>query len=105
MDQDDLFEDIETSGQKRSDQRKNEILKLQDDYRVVFGNPAGLRVLFDLFEKSYIFAPFGQQNAQAYAKEGKRELGLYLLSMIGFQSNPNQLMRLTMMLQAIVKDK
>ena len=99
----DIFEEIETGSEKRSDQRKNEILKLQDDYRAIFGTPAGVRVLFDLFEKSYIFAPFGQQNAQAYAKEGKRELGLYLLSMIGFQSNPNQLSKLTLMLQAVIK--
>lgn len=77
--------------------------ELRDDYIHVFGTAAGNRVLMDLVKNCYIFSPFGQQNASSYAKEGKRELGLYILGRLGLNEDINSLHRLIQMLQASLK--
>lgn len=84
--------------------KKEQLRNLQRDYREVFGTPAGNRVFFDLLNQTYIFHPFEQQNASAYAKEGKRELGLYLLGCVGFSDDSDGLTRLILMLKAKGED-
>lgn len=47
----------------------------------------GQLVFWDLINRSYVFRPFNQQNAGAYAMEGKRELGLHIMSQVNFMPN------------------
>ena len=42
------------------------------------GSAEGQLVLWDLLNQTYVFRKFNQQNAGAYAMEGKREIGLYI---------------------------
>lgn len=57
---------------------------LEAAYRNVFSTDDGQLVFWDLLNKTYVFKEFGAQNASAYAMEGKRVLGLYLLAQTGF---------------------
>jgi len=64
----------------------------RNDFRKTFcETPHGRRVLTWLVHETYIYRRFEQQNAKAYALEGKRELGLEVQDLIG----------LTNMLQAL----
>ena len=87
----------EKTARKHAQQQR--IKDLQADYQEVFGTAAGKRVFWDLLGQTYIFQPFGDQNAKAYAKEGRREIGLYILAACGFNSNSSGLIRLVKMLQ------
>lgn len=57
--------------------------QLTEAYQKVFmGNSTpqeGQLVLWDLINLTYVFRQFNQQNAGAYAMEGKREIGLMLM--------------------------
>ena len=47
----------------------------------------GQLVFWDLINKSYVFRPFSQQNAGAYAMEGKREIGLEIMTRVNLMPN------------------
>ena len=53
--------------------------------KVFMGSVEGQLVFWDLMDKGYVFRTFGQQNANAYALEGKRELALYILGAVELQ--------------------
>lgn len=58
-----------------------------------FSTPHGLRTFLELIGSTYLFRPFITQSAASYAKEGKREIGLYYLNLLGekdFMSLYNQ---------------
>lgn len=89
----------------QQEERRRLLEKRCADYKEVFSTPAGQRVFWDLMEQTNVFMPFMQQNAGAYVKEGRRELGLYLLAAFGFTPDPGSLAKLAMSLQAISKQK
>ena len=78
-------EDIKklTDGQKEL--MKLELEKRIMDFKDTFDTPEGARVLFFLMHEMYVFRDFGQINASAYAKEGKREIGNLLIDMLGVE--------------------
>jgi len=86
--------------QLEKEKKERELKKLQNDYRAVFGSPEGQRVFWDIVGQTYVFSPFGEQNAKSYAKEGKRELGLYILAACGFQADAESLTKLAQMLKS-----
>ena len=47
----------------------------------------GQLVFWDLINKSYLFRPFNQQNAGAYAMEGKREIGIEIMTRVNLMPN------------------
>ena len=47
----------------------------------------GQLVFWDLINRTFMFRPFGQHNAGAYAMEGKREIGLHLMTQVNFMPN------------------
>ena len=47
----------------------------------------GQLVFWDLIDRTHVFSPFNQQNAGAYAMEGKREVGLRLMEMVHLTPN------------------
>ena len=51
--------------------------------KVFCGDADGRKVLWWLVHETHLFRPFGGQNANAYALEGKRELGLDVSELIG----------------------
>ena len=54
--------------------------QLNKAYQAVFlGSSEGQLVFWDLMDKGYVFRSFNQQNANAYALEGKRELALDIM--------------------------
>lgn len=50
--------------------------------KVFLGSAEGQLVFWDLMDRCFLFRPFGQQNANAYALEGKREVALKILAMV-----------------------
>ena len=69
------------------EERVNEMSKLQmlRAYQNVFlGSVDGQLVLWDLINECHVFRPFKSQNAGSYLLEGKRELGLHILTMVKF---------------------
>jgi len=91
------------------DERKkktDELRQREHDYQAVFGTEAGQRVFWDMIEQTYVFQPYFHQNASAYVKEGRREIGLYLLASVGFTPDAQSLSRLVEMFkQATIKEK
>jgi len=101
-------EDIFNLGKASADRLRKDGQKLKDllrDYQTVFGTEAGQRVLWDLLDQTYVFYPYQQYNASSYGKEGRREIGLYLLAAIGFRPDPAGLSMLTRSLMNIIKAK
>lgn len=47
----------------------------------------GQMVFWDLINRTFVFRQFNQQNAGAYAMEGKRELGLHIMTQVNFMPN------------------
>jgi len=64
-------------------EKRNYENRCKDFRRTFCETPHGRRVLWLLLYETYVFRKFGQQNASAYAMEGKRELGQDLMSYIG----------------------
>jgi len=77
-----------------SRQESDALRRLRNDYRVTFGTTEGRRVLWDILDNSYLLAPYSQENASAYKKEGKRENALYILGMMGLSNDIDSLSRL-----------
>ena len=87
----------EVQEQKKNEERDNlKRQKLIQAYKNTFSGPDGQIVFWDLMKKTYVFRAFGQHNAGAYAMEGKRELGLYILSAVQFTENDQGLKQLVM---------
>jgi len=64
---------------------EKERLRMLRAYQNVFlGSVEGQTVLWDLINRCHVFRPFKAQNAGAYILEGKRELGLHILTMVEF---------------------
>jgi len=93
--QEDIFR-LNRPREEKKEERERRVILLRRDYDLTFGSPHGERVFWDLMEVGYAFVPFGAQNASAYAKEGKRELSLYIMAMRGFSPDPEQFRRLTL---------
>lgn len=74
-------------------------------YQRVFSGHDGQTVLWDILEQTYLFFPYLQQNAGSYVKEGRREIGLFLLARMGFTPDPNSLRRLAESLASISTTK
>jgi hypothetical protein len=53
--------------------------------KVFLSTEEGHLVFWDLMNRGFVFRPFNQQNAGAYAMEGKREIGLHIMNMVEFQ--------------------
>ncbi len=85
--------------------RKRKLDSLRRDYQQVFSSPAGQRVFWDLLEQTYVFYPYEQYNASAYGKEGRRELGLYILAATGFSPDANSLLKLMKSLQQVTVER
>ena len=47
----------------------------------------GQLVFWDLIDRMHVFSPYNQQNAGAYAMEGRRELGLHIMEMVELSPN------------------
>lgn len=63
---------------------KDKLSALQDAYRVVFGGPAGQMVLGDLVKVCGVFAVnIAEEPAQMGRLEGRRAIGLYIVSLAG----------------------
>lgn len=65
---------------------KDEINLLRAYQNVFLGSTDGQIVLWDLINECHVFRPFKSQNAGSYLLEGKRELGLHLLTMVNFST-------------------
>ncbi len=90
---------LDKEKEENIESRRIEIQKLQKAYQSVFGTPEGQKVFWDLLDQTYMFYPFEQENAGSYKKEGRREMGLYLLACCGFTKDANGLASLARMLQ------
>lgn len=75
--------------------------QLIEAYQKVFmGNSTpqeGQLVLWDLINKTYVFREYNQQNAGAYAMEGKREIGLDLIRKLHLSPKSSELHPLKVM--------
>lgn len=76
-------EDIKKLTDEQKESMKLELAKRILDFKDTFKSPEGARVLLFLMHEMYVFRDFGQINASAYAKEGKREIGNLLIDMLG----------------------
>jgi len=75
--------DIKKLREEREADRQMELDNWHNAFVETFCTTAtGRKVLWFLMHESYVFRPFGGQNAAAYAKEGKRELGLIISEML-----------------------
>lgn len=91
--------DLGSKHDKRLAKSQEEMGQLFRDYQHVFlGSDEGQRVLWDLLDQTYLFFPYEQQNASAYSKEGRREIGLYLLAAIGFRPDSGSLANMARLL-------
>lgn len=105
---DDWQEDVFNLGKKQKERVKKsaeEFRQLLRDYQYVFSGPRGQRVFWDLLDQSYMFFPYEQHNASSYVKEGRREIGLYLLAAVGFRPDPSGLAMLAKSLMGNIKGK
>ena len=60
--------------------------KWRNDFIQTFcSHDAGRRVLWFLIHETYVFREYRQHNAGAYALEGKRELGLEMMNILGHE--------------------
>lgn len=70
--------------------------KLSDDYRAVFGNAAGKRVLYDLMSKNFVLQPTINNThgikEQMDRNEGRREAVLGIMAKVHY--SPEKLMKL-----------
>lgn len=64
-----------------SDEEKQLIVAYQKTF---MGTPEGQLVFWDLMNKGYVFRPYGQHNASAYALEGKRAFALEIFRYVEF---------------------
>lgn len=75
--------------------------QLTEAYQKVFmGNSTpqeGQLVLWDLINLTYVFRKFNQQNASAYAMEGKREIGIMLMERLHLSPKSSELHPLKVM--------
>ncbi len=76
--------DIEKLKQDQDDDRQLQLDNWRKAFKETFCTTAsGREVLWFLMHSAYVFRPYGGQSAAAYAKEGKRELGLIIADFIG----------------------
>ena len=67
-----------------TEDEKKELQLLRAYQNVFLGSVDGQIVLWDLINMCHVFRAFKAQNAGAYVLEGKREVGLHLLTMVEF---------------------
>lgn len=58
----------------------------RDEVIATFSTPAGQKTFLHLIDATYLFKPFIGQNASNYAKEAKREIGLYYMKLLGVEA-------------------
>lgn len=76
--------DIDELQKSRDEEAKAQLARWKADFRDTFcATPHGRRVLWYLIHETHVYRKFGQTNAGAYALEGKRELGLEIVDIIG----------------------
>ena len=80
-----IFEaDIQKLLKAEEKDKKQMLANWVRDFKLTFCDTAhGRRVLWWLIHETYIFRNFGEHNASAYAKEGKRELAQDIIDVIG----------------------
>ncbi len=86
-------EDLDEAKTKLTQEDLEDLHQEAQDAIKTFSTPEGLRTFLELIGATYLFKPFITQSAASYAKEGKRELGLYYMRLIGerdFMSLYNQ---------------
>ncbi len=71
---------------ERTTEEAKDLIRAYKD--VFLGSSDGQKVFWDLINECHVFRAFKQQNAGAYLKEGKRELGLHLFRMVEFNDSP-----------------
>lgn len=84
----------------KKDEENNKLLQekldLSRDYRKVFGNEAGKRVLSDLMKNGYVLRPTENESGGNIhimdRNEGKRQLVLYVLAVLKY--NPEKFIEL-----------
>ena len=75
-----LEEYIEGQKKELRNRELNEELILS--YKAVMNTPDGKRVLWDILEMCGVFQLSMTGNSMTYFKEGKRSIGLYLMTML-----------------------
>ena len=78
-----LFGDLDKTVAEFSKEDFEEIQEERNDVIEAYSTSAGQRVFLELIGATYLFDPYSGQNASSYAKEGKREMGLYYMKLLG----------------------
>jgi hypothetical protein len=81
--------DLGEAAKKLSQDQLDDLKEERDDVILTFSTPHGQRIFLDLIDSTYLFIPFVTQSAASYAKEGKREIGLYYLHLLGTKAFMN----------------
>ena len=76
-------DDIKAVNKEEMEKLEAERRKTVADFIATFSTVSGGNILLKFVYDLYLFRPYKQQNAGAYAKEGKREYILELISAMG----------------------
>jgi hypothetical protein len=82
MEFDDILIDEQTEEQERQRKVELEFKQLIRDYQTTFSTVHGARVLEDLLKQCRVFHLSFTGNSNTFLYEGKRSIGLYVLTMI-----------------------
>lgn len=76
-----IIEDYKEEEVRQIEQEK-EFKRLLRDYQLTFSSVHGARVLRDILEQCRVFHLSFTGNANTYLFEGKRSIGLYIMTML-----------------------
>ncbi len=76
-------EDLDEAAKKLTPDQLELLKEEKEEVIKTFSTPPGKKVFLELIGATYLFVPFITQSAASYAKEGKRELGLYYMKLLG----------------------
>lgn len=79
----DLLADVREAQREAELRQDLETRQILNDFREVFGTPAGRRVFMHILRQCYFFASTFTGNSRGFFLEGRRAVGLELTALMG----------------------